>query len=134
MTLLIREDVNLEDFNQSCCNSCTFKIYQKHLFSLGKTENLEISVFPIYYYLYLCQQNNNKKTAYQQTVLLKMILYVIIFIMYMIIIRMNLGLKFLLWRNGKCINFRKKKISYLLWISSNMCNTTVNENLRYLRI
>ena len=38
-----------------CCNCGMFRIYQKQLFSRGKTEKLELAVFPIYYYLYLCQ-------------------------------------------------------------------------------
>ena len=36
-------------FNYPCCNSCTFKISQKHLFSRGvKQKKLEIAVFPSY--------------------------------------------------------------------------------------
>ena len=48
------------------------------------------------------------KTLYQQIVLLKIIMYIIIFIMYQIIIYLNLGFKFLLYLNGK--RFAKKCI------------------------
>ena len=92
--------------NWPCCYSSTFKIYQKHLFSRVKTENMEIAVLSfITIYTHKTVYN---KTVYQQIILLKIIMYIIIFIMYQTIIYMNLGFKFLLYLNGK--RFAKKCI------------------------
>ena len=81
-------------------NSSTLKIQQKHLFSWGKTEKLEIAVFTIYSLLFIYASKMRMKRQCQQTVLLKII-------MYMIITHMSLGLKFLLCLNEKYFNFKK---------------------------
>ena len=50
------------------------------------------------------------KRQYQEITLLEMKMYMVIFIMFIIIIYMNLWLKFLLCLNGKFLNLRKEKI------------------------
>ena len=102
------------------CNSCGFKIYQKHLFLCDKKEKLGVTVSIIYF------SKMTMRRQCQQTNLLQILMHMMVLLMYMIIIPKKLGFKFLLCLNGKfcekttqmlCIFNCHRYILVRLWVT-----------------